>query len=68
MYTRQDIYQYISIKAFLTENMVSFKDFWPRNEFEKFFVSFSTVRLKGEVNFFIREVLEVFIAFILSGL
>ena len=68
MYTRQDIYQYISIKAFLTENMVSFKDFWARNEFERFFVSLSTVRLKGEVNFFIKEFLEVFIAFILSGL
>ena len=48
--------------------MVSFKDFWARNEFERFFVSLSTVRLKGEVNFFIKEFLEVFIAFILSGL
>ena len=51
---------YISIKAFLTENMVSFKEVWARNEFERFFVSFSTVRLKCEVNFFIREFLEIF--------
>ena len=47
---------------------MSFKDFSARNEFERFFVSFSAVRLKGEVNFFIRQFLEVFIAFILSGL
>ena len=51
---------YISIKTFLTENMVSFNEVWAWNEFERFFVSFSTVRLKGEVNFFIREFLEVF--------
>ena len=32
---------------------------WPWNEFERF-VLFSTVRLKAEVNFFIREFLEDF--------
>ena len=52
--------KYISIKAFLTENMVSFKEVWPRNEFERFFVLFSTIRLKGEVYFSIREFLEIF--------
>ena len=39
--------------------MVSFKEVWPWNEFERFVV-FSTIRLKGEVNFFIRQFLEVF--------
>ena len=39
--------------------MVSFKEVWPWNEFERFVV-FSTIRLKAEVNFFIREFLEVF--------
>ena len=65
------ITKYISIRAFLkpisktftsdfsTENMVSFKEVWPWNEFERFVV-FSTIRLKGEVNFFIRQFLEVF--------
>ena len=38
---------YISIKAFLTDNMVSFKEVCPWNEFERFFVLFSTIRLKG---------------------
>ena len=52
--------KYISIKAFLTENMVSFKEVWPWNEFERFVVLFSNIRLKGEVNCFIREILEVF--------
>ena len=51
---------YTSIKPFLTENMVPFKEVWAWNEFERFFVSFSTVRLRGEVNFFIREFLEIF--------
>ena len=61
---------YLSVRVFLkpfikffspdirTENMVSFKEVWLWNEFERFVV-FSTVRLKGEVNFFIREFLEV---------
>ena len=35
------------------------KEVWQRNEFE-IFVVFSTIRLKGEVNFFIGEFLEVF--------
>ena len=35
------------------------KKVWPWHEFEKFFL-FSTNWLKGEVNFFIREFLEVF--------
>ena len=52
--------KYISIKAFLTENMVSFKEVWPLNEFERFVVLFSAIRLKGKVNFFLREFLEVF--------
>ena len=43
-----------------TENMVSFKEVWAWNESEKFFVSFSAVRLNDEVNFFIREFSEVF--------
>ena len=63
--------KYISIRAFFkpiskkfkpdfeTENMVSFKKVWPWNEFERFAI-FSTIRLKGEVNFFIREFLKVF--------
>ena len=42
-----------------TENLVSFKNVWPCNKFERFVV-FSTIRLKGEINFFIREVLKVF--------
>ena len=40
--------------------MVFFKEVWPWNEFEMFFVLFSTIRLKDEVNFLIREFLEVF--------
>ena len=36
--------------------MVSFKKVWSWNEFERFAI-FSTIRLKGEVNFFIREFL-----------
>ena len=52
--------KYISIKSFLTENMVSFKEVWPWNEFERFVILSSTARLKGEVNFFIREFFEVF--------
>ena len=39
--------------------MVFFKEVWPSNQFESFAV-FSTVRLKGEVNFFIGEFLEIF--------
>ena len=39
--------------------MVSSKEVWPWNEFERFVV-FSTIRLKAEVNFFIREFFEVF--------
>ena len=38
--------------------MVSFKEVWPWNEFERFVV-FTTVRLKDKINFFIREFLEV---------
>ena len=52
--------KYISIKAFLTKNTVSFKEIWSWNEFDGFFAIFSTIRLKGEVNFFIRGFLEVF--------
>ena len=39
--------------------MVFFKEVWPGNEFERFVV-FSTIRLKAEINFFIRQFLEVF--------
>ena len=39
--------------------MVFLKGVWPSNEFERFVV-FSTNRLKGVVNFFIREFLKVF--------
>ena len=39
--------------------MVSFKEFWPWYEFERFVV-FSTIRLKTVVNIFIREFFEVF--------
>ena len=39
--------------------MVPFREVWPWNEFESFDV-FSTIRLKAEVTFFIREFLEVF--------
>ena len=39
--------------------MVSLKEVWPLNEFERFVV-FSTIRLNGEMNFFIREFLKVF--------
>ena len=48
-------------KAFLTENMMLFKEVWPRNKFERFFVLFSTIRLKGETNFLIIEFFEVFL-------
>ena len=52
--------KHISIKAFLTGDMVFFKDDWPWNEFERFVVSFSTIRLKDEVNFSVREFSETF--------
>ena len=39
--------------------MVSLKEVWPLNEFERFVV-FSTIRLNGEMNFFIREFVKVF--------
>ena len=42
--------------------MVSFKEVWNEwkwNEFERF-VAFSTIRLKDEVSFFIREFSKVF--------
>ena len=39
--------------------MMSFKEVWSCNEFERFFV-FSTITLKGEVNFLIREFQEGF--------
>ena len=51
---------YIPIKYFFTENMVSFKEVRARNEFERFFISFSTVRRECEVNIFIKEFLEDF--------
>ena len=41
------------------ENILSFKEVWSWNEIESF-VIFSTIRMKGEVNFFIREILKVF--------
>ena len=62
---------YLSIRASLkitsksftsdirTEYMVFLKGVWPSNEFERFVV-FSATRLKGIVNFFIREFLKVF--------
>ena len=60
--------KYISIREFFkpiskkfkpdfeTENMAYFKEVWRWNEFERFAI-FSTIKLKGEVNFFIREFL-----------
>ena len=39
--------------------MMSFMEVWLWNEFE-WFVVFSTIKLKTEVNFFIRKFLEVF--------
>ena len=39
--------------------MVSFKEVWSWNEFERFVV-FSTIKLKDEMNFFVRKLLEVF--------
>ena len=39
--------------------MVSFKEVCSWNEFERVVV-FSTIRMKAELNFFIREFLEVF--------
>ena len=62
---------YLSIRALLkiisrsftldirTEYLVFLKGVWPSNKFERFVV-FSTNRLKGVVNFFIREFLKVF--------
>ena len=52
--------KYISIKYFLTENMMSFKEVQPWKEFERFVALSNTIRLKGEINFLIREFLEVF--------
>ena len=52
--------KYIFIKTFLAENIVYFKEVWPWNEFEKFFILFSTVRLKSEIKLIIWEFLEVF--------
>ena len=48
-----------STSDFRTENIVSFKEVWLWIEFERFDV-FSTIRLKGEMNFFIRKFWEVF--------
>ena len=39
--------------------MAFLKEVWLWNEFESFVV-FSTIRLKGEVNFFIEQFFEVF--------
>ena len=39
--------------------MMSLKGVWPWNEFKRFVV-FSTIRLKDEVNFFIRDFLGDF--------
>ena len=41
--------------------MIYFKEIWPWNEFERF-AKFSIIRLKlkADVNFFIRKFLEVF--------
>ena len=44
---------------FRAENIVSFKEVWPWNGFERFSV-FITIRLKYKVNFFNREFLEDF--------
>ena len=63
--------KYTSIRAFLepiskrfnpdlrNEYMMSLKGVWPWNEFKRFVV-FSTIRLKDEVNFFIRDFLGDF--------
>ena len=51
---------YIPIKSFFTDNMVSFNEVRAQNEFERFFVSFSTVRMECELNIFIKEFLEDF--------
>ena len=42
-----------------TENMVLLREVWTWNEFERFVV-FSTIRLEGDVNFFIREFSGIF--------
>ena len=47
------------IPDFKTGNMVPFKEICPLIEFERFVV-FSTIKLKDEVNIFIREFLIVF--------
>ena len=39
--------------------MVSFKEVWPWNKFERCVV-LNTIRLRAELNFFITEILEVF--------
>ena len=39
--------------------MISFKEVWPWNKFERYVV-LNTARLKAELNFFFREILEVF--------
>ena len=44
---------------FRTEIMVSFEVVWSRKEFQRF-ATVSTIRLKGEVIFFVTEFLEVF--------
>ena len=46
---------YCGVRKYPSENMVSFKKVWSEK-----FVVFSTIKLKGEVNFFVREFLEDF--------
>ena len=52
--------KYISIEAFLTENMVFFKDVWPWNEFERkvFFVVRTTYYIEGGSKFLYKKVLR----------
>ena len=69
MYCR--VRKYIFIRKFLklihkkftanfrTEKMVSVKEVWQCNEFERLFV-FSSVRFKSEVNLIVREFSDVF--------
>ena len=52
--------KYISIEAFLTENMVFFKDVWPWNEFERkvFCIVRTTYYIEGGSKFLYKKVLR----------
>ena len=52
------------VQDFRTGNIVFFEELWPWNEFERFVV-FSNIRLKCEVNFFIRKSFTFLVALLL---